>query len=100
MDFSDKITRSLCTGYAYELVGKGEDETVLQKYQRLQCEMSELFEEVKKIESLKDEKDINCLITTQQVEQALKKLADLKLEDTLGADVVTSITDPQGAQIK
>ncbi|KRT78149.1 hypothetical protein AMK59_8100 [Oryctes borbonicus] len=100
VDFSDKISRNLCTGYTYELVGQGENETVLQKYQRLQCEMSELLDEVKKIQLQKDEKDVNCLVTAEQVEQALKKLADLKLEDSLGADVVSSITDPQGAQVK
>lgn len=82
------------------MVGQGENETVLQKYQRLQCEMSELLEEIKKIQVKRDEKDINCLVSSEQVEQSLKKLADLKLEDSLGADVVSSITDPQGAQIK
>ncbi|KAI4461563.1 dynactin subunit [Holotrichia oblita] len=100
VDFSEKISRNLNTGYTYELVKQGENETVLQKYQRLQCEMSELLEEVKKIQSSKDDKDVNCLVSTQQIEQALKKLADLKLEDSFGADLVSTITDPQGAQIK
>lgn len=100
VDFSEKISRNISTGYTYELVKQGENETVLQKYQRLQCEMSELLDEVQKIQSLKNEKDVNCLVSTQQIEQALKKLADLKLEDSFGSDVVSTITDPQGAQIK
>jgi len=33
----------------WELVGEGEKETPLQKFQRLQCEVKELFEEVNEL---------------------------------------------------
>lgn len=105
MDFSERISKKIRTGYdarsgEWELMGEGDNETPLQKYQRLQCEMKELLEEVTKIQSEKKGEEANCLVTGQQVEQALKKLTDLKLEETLGTDIVSSLSDPQGAQIK
>lgn len=106
VDFSTRISKNIRTGYDarsgdWELSGDGATETVMQKYQRLQCEMKELLEEVAAIKDDKtDEKEQSCIISTQQVEQSLKKLADLKLENTLGADVVSKIADPQGAQMK
>jgi len=33
----------------WELVGEGEKETPLQKFQRLQCEVKELYEEVNEL---------------------------------------------------
>lgn len=33
----------------WELVGEGEKETALQKFQRLQCEIKELYEEVNEL---------------------------------------------------
>lgn len=83
----------------WELAGQGEKETVLQKYQRLQCEMRELFDEVKGLKEGGEAKG-DCLVSKEQVEESLKKLNDLRLEETLGADVVSSITDPEGAQLK
>lgn len=107
VDFSERISRRLRTGYDarsgdWELVEQGKKETVLQKFQRLQCEMKELFEEVNSIKegAKKSGQDVDCLVSKEQVEEALKKLSDLRLEETLGADVVSSITDPEGAQLK
>lgn len=105
IDFSERISKRLRTGYDarsgdWELAGQGESETPLQKYQRLQCEMNELLEEVNKIKTKKEGEASSCLVSGEQVETALKKLADLRLEETLGANVISSITDPQGAQIK
>lgn len=106
MDFSERISKQLRTGYDarsgdWELVGDGKKETVLQKYQRLQCEMKELFEEVNAIKDIGKESDTSsCLVTKEQVEESLKKLSDLKLEETLGVDIVRSITDPEGTQLK
>lgn len=106
MDFSERISKHLRTGYDarsgdWELVGDGNKESVLQKYQRLQCEMKELFEEVNAIkDSAKESEELNCLVTKEQVEESLKKLCDLKLEETLGVDIVSTITDPEGTQLK
>lgn len=104
VDFSERISKHSRTGYdarsgEWQLAGYGEPETLLQKYQRLQCEINEVLEEVNKVKN--DEKEeVNCLITTEQVQQALKKLTDLRLEETLGAKLISSIADPQGAQIR
>lgn len=106
VDFSERLNRRLHTGYDarsgnWELVEQGRKETVLQKYQRLQCEMKELFEEVNALKDSGKEKDGgDCLVSKEQVEESLKKLIDLKLEETLGVDIISSITDPEGAQLK
>lgn len=104
VDFSERISRRIRTGYDartgdYELAGQGQHETPLQKYQRLKCEMQELFEEVNKFKNDKNI-DSDCLVTTEQLQQALEKLTDMKLEENLGDDVISSIVDPQGAQVK
>ena len=83
-----------------ELVGEGVKETPLQKYQRLQCEMKELLEEITKLKNEKTDEEPNCQVSSNQIEQALKKLTDLKLEEALGSEVISSIYDPQGTQIK
>lgn len=105
VDFSERISKRIRTGYDarsgdWELVGEGEKETPLQKYQRLQCEMKELLEEVAKIQSEKKDEEISGMVTTAQIEQALWKLNDLKLQESLGVDVMANLSDPEGTQIK
>lgn len=106
VDFSERISRHLRVGYDarsgdWELAGEGKNETVLQKYQRLQCEMKELLEEVNCIKTTNKEKSnfVDCLVTKEQVEESLKKLNDLKLEETLGVNIVSDITNPEGTQL-
>lgn len=107
VDFSDRISRRSRTGYDarsgdWELVPEGQKETALQKYQRLQCEMKELLEEVSELKGAKDknkEEVASCLVTGEQVDRALQQLYDLKLEETLGTDIVGNLVDPQGNQI-
>ncbi|XP_076265791.1 dynactin subunit 2 [Rhynchophorus ferrugineus] len=105
VDFSDSISKRIKTGYDsrsgdWELVGRGENETPIQKYQRLQCEMKELLEEMNTLSKEKSEDDQGCLIPTDQVEQSLKLLADLKLEESLGGEIISKLSDPEGTQIK
>ncbi|PSN43744.1 Dynactin subunit 2, partial [Blattella germanica] len=96
IDFSDRLN--------WELVGTGQKETPLQKYQRLQCEMKELVEEVGKLkETMKDEKSMeqtSSVLLSSQVEEAQKHLAELRLEETLGSELITNLADPQGAQLR
>lgn len=104
VDFSERISRRIRTGYDarsgdWELAELGQTETPLQKYQRLLCELNELQEDVEKIKTDKKADD-SCIVSTGQVQEALAKLSELRLEETLGADVISSIADPQGAQIK
>ncbi|KAJ9588244.1 hypothetical protein L9F63_018408, partial [Diploptera punctata] len=109
IDFSDRLSKRIRTGYDarsgdWELVGTGEKETPLQKYQRLQCEMKELIEEVSHLkETVKDEKSMeqtSSLLLSNQVEAVQKHLAELRLEETLGTDLITNLSDPQGAQLR
>lgn len=104
VDFSSRIEKRIRTGYNagsgdWEVIGHGK-ETPLQKYNRLQCEMKELLEEINEIQKNKTTEDLSCLVSTEKVEQSLKKLADIKLEETLGEEVVQQLSDPEGIQIK
>lgn len=85
------------------MVGIGEKETPLQKYQRLQCEMKELIEEVAQLkEAVKDEKNLeqtSSVLLSSQVDDAQKQLSELRLEETLGSEIITNLADPQGAQL-
>ncbi|CAH1119167.1 unnamed protein product [Phaedon cochleariae] len=105
VDFSSRIGKRIRTGYDavtgdWELVGSDQKETPIQKYHRLQCEMKELLEEVNNIQKENEDEDPNCLVSSHKVELALKQLADLKLMESLGEEVVSKISNPQGSQIK
>ncbi|XP_053645230.1 dynactin subunit 2 isoform X2 [Cherax quadricarinatus] len=102
VDFSDRISYAHRRGYdarrvEWEVGGDLEEETVTQKYQRLKCEVNQLVEEV---EAIKD--SVPCgdgLVSSvelgKHVEDLQHTLVDLKLEDTLGADIVAAISQPQ-----
>uniref|UniRef100_A0A1B6CNR5 Dynactin subunit 2 n=1 Tax=Clastoptera arizonana TaxID=38151 RepID=A0A1B6CNR5_9HEMI len=109
VDFSDRLSKKIRTGYDarsgdWELVGVGEKETPIQKYQRLQCEMKELMEEISALkETAKDENAKDSLsfpVVDTQLEKMQKQLSDLQLEESLGSELISSLNDPQGAQYK
>ncbi|XP_046597767.1 dynactin subunit 2 isoform X1 [Neodiprion lecontei] len=107
VDFSDQLSRKPRTGYnaisgVWELPGEGGTETPIQKYQRLQCEIKELYDEVNQIkESAKNDGDVKSAVElASQVEQTGKQLDNLKLEQCLGSDLVNSLTDPHGTQLQ
>ncbi|TGZ55722.1 dynactin subunit 2 [Temnothorax longispinosus] len=108
VDFSDRLSSKPRTGYKFgddgdwELVGEGEKETPLQKFQRLQCEVKELYEEVNELkEKSKDEEEIKSASEIiSQARQIEKQLVSLKLEECLGPDVVASLSDPQGTILR
>lgn len=106
VDFSDSISRKPRTGYKfrdYELIGEEEKETPIQKYQRLQCEVKELYEEITAIkENAKEEnEEVKSIVDIiSQVEQLGKEINDLKLEDSLGSGLIEQLSDPQGARLK
>ncbi|XP_052753314.1 dynactin subunit 2 [Galleria mellonella] len=85
VDFSDRLSRKTRIGYRageWELAAEGEPETVLEKYNRLRCEFSELLEEVaeqqnKATESEKDE----YTKLASQINSTKKLLEELKLEE-------------------
>ena len=80
----------------------GEKETPLQKYQRLNCEVRELLDELdlaRKAES--DGSGGNpaqsLASVARQTAQLQEQLSKLKLEETLGSDLVKQLEDPRGA---
>ncbi|CAL7946875.1 unnamed protein product [Xylocopa violacea] len=104
IDFSDRVSIKPRTGYKFgdwELPGEGEKETPIQKYQRLQCEIKELYEEVNDLkEKAKDEEIRSVTDIISQVQLLEKQLDSLKLEECLGADLVATLSDPQGTRMK
>lgn len=85
VDFSDRLSRKSRIGYRvgeYELAAEGEPETVLECFNRLRCEFSDLLEQVveqqnKSTESEKDQ--FNSLAA--QVISTKKLLEELKLDE-------------------
>ncbi|XP_074093634.1 dynactin subunit 2 [Cotesia typhae] len=107
VDFSDKISGKPRTGYnavfgVWELPGEGEQETLIQKYQRLQCEIKELYDEVNVLkENAKEEGEVkNAADILVQVEDIGKQLSILRIDECLGTDLVSTLTDPQGTRFK
>ena len=83
----------------YELAGKDEDETVEQRYQRLNCEIGQLLDDLDKMkESGKEKAGSHSLIGLVQMTARLQdQLAGMKLEDALGSDGVLDLQDPSGS---
>lgn len=105
VDFSDRVSLRQRIGYKFgewELPGDGEKETPIQKYQRLQCEIKELFEEINELkEKAKDEEEVKSAVEIiSQVEQIGKQLDCLKVEECLGPKLVSILSDPQGTRLK
>ncbi|KAG6795671.1 dynactin subunit 2 [Apis mellifera caucasica] len=104
VDFSDRVSLKPRTGYKFgdwELPGEGEKETLIQKYQRLQCEIKELYEEVNDLKEKMGEDEVKSVAgVISQVQLLEKQLDSLKLEECLGADLVATLSDPQGTRMK
>jgi len=101
VDFSDKLRNSRRKGY---IVWSGEEkkteETPVKKYQRLNCEVRELLDQVAAEKAAKtlDNQSVEALTT--QVESLHKQLMKVRLEEVLGREVVHTMTDPQAAARK
>ena len=105
IDFSDRIRRSKRQGYVtwtgdYEIDGSASvgKETPLQKYQRLNCEVRELLDEIEttvKQDGQENSKTMAGL--ARQTAQLQELLMAHKLEDTLGSDLVKRLEDPRSA---
>ena len=90
----------------YELAGTGSSaagtETPLQKYQRLNCEVRELLEEIdaakcQATEKASSEKHAHSLVgIATQTNQLQDQLSKLKLEEMLGSSLVKKLDDPRG----
>jgi len=104
VDFSDKIRRSKQKGYIawtgdYELAAKDEEENIEQRYQRLNCEVRQLLDNLDQMKVSGTEKVGNqSLVGLVKLTGMLQdQLSGMKLEDFLGSDGVQDIKDPSGS---
>merc|ERR1739838_233774 len=102
-DFSDKIRKSKqkgCIAWTgdFELAGKDETETPEQKYQRLNCEVRQLLDDLDQLKDSGAEKVGNQSLIGLAKQTALlqDQLAGLKLEEYLGSAPVKDLQDPSG----
>ncbi|CAK9823063.1 Dynactin subunit 2 [Anthophora retusa] len=103
VDFSDRISLKPRTGYQFgdwELPEEGKKETPIEKYERLQCEIKELYEEVNDLKEKAKDEEVNSVDVISHVQFLEKQLDSLKLEECLGADLVATLSDPQGTRLK
>lgn len=122
VDFSDRISRKPRTGYQarrieWDVAGSEDnDETIVQRYNRLMCEVTSLQQDILQ-HTEKGGEDIpfdgseeptgNCKASTvsavqleRQVEQLHSQLLNLQLEKQLGVEVVEGIANPHLASHK
>lgn len=104
VDFSDRIRKSKQKGYIawtgdFELAGKDEEETIEQKYQRLNYEVRGLLDDLDQLKESGAEKAGNQSLVglAKQTQQLQSQLSGLKLEDYLGSEPVKNLQDPSGA---
>ncbi|CRK86253.1 CLUMA_CG000176, isoform A [Clunio marinus] len=105
VDFSDNIGKGRFSvkGYnavsgVWEITGNGEKENPIQKCQRLQCEMSELMDEITALQNSKnvskEEREVYDGVS-KVVVTAKKVLDSLRLEQVLGKETTVSSSEKQ-----
>lgn len=103
VDFSDRLRPSdKKKGYIswsgdFELAARGETETPLQKYQRLNCEVRELVEELEEAKKAKETNEGELAKVAMRVSGLQEELVSLKLEEVLGSEAIKSMQDPGSA---
>lgn len=104
VDFSDRISRRLRTGYdarsgIYEYgTEDGEKETPIQKSRRLQLEMDELMQELNELNtdsSITKENKESYEAIGNVVNNAKKVLGSLRLEQVLGSEATAATADAE-----
>lgn len=99
MTSSEDLTENISfRSGVWELVGEGEKESPIQKCQRLQCEMSELMEEITALQndgSVPKEERETYEGVSKVVLTAKKVLDSLRLEQVLGKEAVASSSEKQ-----
>jgi len=101
VDFSDKLRNSRRKGY---IVWSGDEqqpeETPVKKYQRLNCEVRELLDQIGAQKAAKPGDGQSLEAVTAGVENLHKQLMGVRLEEVLGREVLDTMTDPQAAARK
>jgi len=100
VDFSDKLRSSRRKGYNVVWIGEPshDKESAVKKYQRLNCEIRELLEEMNTVKAdTEGVTDSTMENMTSQLRLMHKQLLELRLEDVLGEETVHTMTDPQAA---
>ncbi|KAA0200804.1 hypothetical protein HAZT_HAZT005832 [Hyalella azteca] len=120
VDFSDRISAKPRTGYQarrieWDIAGESDEkETIVQRYNRLMCEVNQLQEDLQQIkDSGKEEipfdgneaegsqaSTVSAVQLERQVEQLQSQLLGVQLEKQLGSDVVEGIQNPPLASYK
>merc|ERR1719427_1409250 len=103
VDFSDKLRNSKRKGYNVVWSGEPshEKESAVKKYQRLNCEIRELLEEMNADKTdTEGVTDFTLENMTGQLSLMHKQLLELRLEDVLGEETIHTMTDPQAAARK
>merc|ERR1712111_179678 len=97
---SDAVeTLHISTNEAFgKFKGKDDQETLDQKYQRLNCEVRQLLEDLEDLKNSGAEKVGNQYLVglAKQTAMLQDQLSGLKLEEYLGSDPVKDLQDPSG----
>jgi dynactin-2 len=104
IDFSDRIRRSKRQGYItwtgeyqVDTASSQVKETPLQKYQRLNCEVRELLDEIDSAITQEDGNSQSMTGLARQATQLQEQLMAHKLEESLGSDLIKRLEDPRSA---
>ena len=105
VDYSDKLRNTRRKGYSMVWSGevtKEEEETLVKKYKRLNCEVRELLDEIKSAKAEHDSGVADLTLENMTVQLGImhKQLLELRLESVLGEEVMHTMTDPQAAARK
>jgi len=105
VDFSDKLRNTMRKGYSVVWSGeaaKEEEESPMKKYQRLNCEVRELLDEINSAKADHDSGIADLTLENMTVQLGImhKHLLELRLEDVLGEEIIHTMTDPQAAARK
>jgi len=105
VDFSDKLRNTTRKGYSVVWSGeavKEEEESPMKKYQRLNCEVRELLDEISSAKANHDSGVADLTLENMTVQLGImhKQLVELRLEDVLGEEIIHTMTDPQAAARK
>merc|ERR1719228_3189623 len=81
---------------------KEEEESPMKKYQRLNCEVRELLDEINSAKADHDSGIADLTLENMTVQLGImhKHLLELRLEDVLGEEIIHTMTNPQAAARK
>ncbi|EEB12289.1 dynactin subunit, putative [Pediculus humanus corporis] len=109
VDFSDKYRRKRNTGYKalhgdWEIAGEGDNETIFQRCNRLNCEFNELLEDINKLKeetSAEKKKELEMVEPlVPQLQLSLHQINNYLNSSDSDNEFMKFLSDPQESQIK